>query len=144
MRAFVLQDWVTIRGGTSITSVVQNEASYLSLDTYQDVVLWVQVSEVGLSGSGAVTLNLETAPLKDETLFRAMTNCAVAVTVPVMTPPTVIPVITVQSGTAVPLSRYLRWHITTSGSFTSAWDLTFRVLVAANQIFTFNPTFSTQ
>ncbi len=141
MRAFVLQDWVTIRGASTVASVVQNESNYLMLDSFQDAVFWVQVSEFTPPGTGTLYLNLETAPLKDETLFRTMLNTNIAVTAIAMTPPTVVPVIMAQSTTTVPLSRYVRWHATTT-SPTAAWDMTFRVIVAANQLFTFNPRWS--
>jgi hypothetical protein len=135
MRAFVLQDWLTIRGGSTVTSVVMNEVQYAQLDAYQDVIFWLQASEVTLGGAAAITLNYETAPLKDETLFAPMAS--VAITAAVMTPPTISKVLLSQNPN-VPLSRWVRWHITQS-SATSAWDLSFRVLLVANQLFAFHP-----
>lgn len=135
MRAFVLQDWVTIRGATAVTSVIQNEASYAQLDAYQDVVFWLQVAEVTVPGTGTLTMNYETAPIKDESLFTAMTT--VGITTTTMTPPKVSSVILSQNP-SVPLSRWVRWHLTTA-SASAAWDVTFRVLLVANQQFTFLP-----
>jgi hypothetical protein len=127
MRAFVLQDWVTIRGATTISTVVQNESQYLSLDAYQDVVFWLQVSEV----TGSVTLNYETAPIKDETLFTPM--AALGGVAVAMTPPKVTPILMSQfgSGSPPPLSRWVRWHLVGPAA---SWDISFRILVAANQI----------
>jgi len=133
MRAFVLQDWLTIRGGTSITQVIQNEANYAALDAYQDVIMWLQVSEVTTSG-GTITMNYETAPLKDESLFTAMATQGISTVA--MSPPTISKVLLGQNP-AVPLSKWMRWRITAGGSFTAAWDMTFRVLLVANQQVTF-------
>jgi hypothetical protein len=45
MDAFVLEDWVTVRGATSVT-ITQGESSWLELGPYEDVVFWLLVSEV--------------------------------------------------------------------------------------------------
>jgi hypothetical protein len=135
MRAFVLQDWVTIRGATAVTSVIQNEASYGQLDAYQDAIFWLQVAEVTVPGTGTLTLNYETAPIKDESLFASMAT--VGITTTTMTPPKISSVILSQNP-AVPLSRWVRWHLVTA-SASAAWDVTFRVLLVANQQFAFIP-----
>jgi hypothetical protein len=135
MRAFVLQDWVTIRGATAVNTVIQNEASYAQLDAYQDVAFWLQVAEFTLPGTGTLTMNYETAPIKDESLFSAMATKSITATI--MTPPFISNVILSQNP-AVPLSRWVRWHLTTA-SATAAWDVTFRILLVANQQFTFVP-----
>jgi hypothetical protein len=129
MKAFVLQDWVTVRGVTAITQIIQNEANYAALDQFQDVVVWLQVPEV-TTGGGTITMNLETAPLKDESLFTAMTNCNIAVSSGSLTP-TIKSNILAASGNNVPLSRWVRWRITSSGA--GSWDMTFRILLCANQ-----------
>ena len=136
MRAFVLQDWVTIRGATAVTSVIQNEAGYAQLDAYQDCFFWLQVAEFTAPGSGTLKLAYETSPLKDESLFTAMSTLTISSTV--MTPPTITPVIMSQNP-SVPLSRWVRWHLTTA-SPTGGWDVTFRVLLVANQLFVFMPS----
>jgi hypothetical protein len=129
MKAFVLQDWVTVRGATTVTQIIQNEANYAALDQFQDVILWLQVPEVTLGG-GTVTMNLDTAPLKDESLFTPMTNLNIGVTQGALAPIIKSNLLNA-SGNNVPLSRWVRWHITTSGSGT--WDMTFRILLVANQ-----------
>jgi hypothetical protein len=128
MRAFVLQDWVTIRGNTGITPVVQNEAAYLALDAYQDVIFWLQVTEVTVGG-GTITMNYETAPLKDETLFVAMATVGLSTA---SLTPTVTKVLA--AAATNPLSRWVRWRLTTSGT-TAPWDVTFRIMVSGNQLF---------
>jgi hypothetical protein len=134
MRAFVLQDWVTIRGMSTVTSISQNEVQYAQLDAYQDAVFWMQVAEI-TTGSGTITMNYETAPLKDDSLFAAMASAGV--TSASMSPPRVNPVILSQNP-AVPLSRWVRWRLTQSGA-TAPWDITFRLLLSANQMIAFHP-----
>jgi hypothetical protein len=141
MRGFVLQDWVTIRGGstTVVTQVIQNEASWLSLEMYQDATFLIQVSELTLAGSSPVlTLNLETAPIKDESLWMPMGTAAagVAITSSVVGVNTLLRVVLSAIGTTgTPLSRWVRWRLIPTGTLTPPWDLTFRVLVSCNQLF---------
>ena len=134
MRAFVLQDWVTIRGNSTVTSVIQMENNYAQLDAFQDVIFWMQVSEVTVS-AGTITMNYETAPLKDESLFTAMATAGI--TTAAMTPPTLTKVLLSQNP-SVPLSRWVRWRLSASGT-TAAWDVSFRILLVANQLFAFHP-----
>jgi hypothetical protein len=135
MRAFVLQDWVTIRGASTVTSIVQNENNYLTLDAYQDAFFWLQVSELTNGSTATVMLNIETSPLKDETLFYPTQGLALTTTY--MSPPKIIGVTLygIQSGTSIttpPIARFVRWHITQTGN-AATWDVTFRILVSANQ-----------
>jgi hypothetical protein len=134
MRAFVLQDWITIRGASTVASVIQMEGQYAQLDAFQDVVFWLQVAEV-TTASGTITLNYETAPLKDESLFSAMGTAGIAAAA--MTPPTITKILLSQNP-AVPLSRWVRWRLSQSGA-TASWDVTFRVLLVANQLVVFQP-----
>ena len=136
MRGFVLQDWITIRGATSITQVIQNEANWLSMEMFQDVIFWLQVTELTLGG-GALGLNYETAPIKDDSLFQAMPTPAsppsVAITTATLTPN----LLAVKAASAtLPVSRWVRWRLVPSGSPSSTWDVTFRILLSANQLFT--------
>jgi hypothetical protein len=120
-----------------VTQVIQNEASWLSLEMYQDAIFLVQVSELTLAGS-TLTLNLETAPIKDESLWLPMgsTGAGLGITSGVVGVTTVVRVIL--SGLATTgnsLSRWVRWRLIPNSSVTPPWDLTFRVLVSCNQLF---------
>jgi hypothetical protein len=143
MRGFVLQDWVTIRGGSTsvVTQVIQNEASWLSLEMYQDAIFLLQVSELTLAGtSPTLTLNLETSPIKDESLWMPMGNPSAGVSITssivgVVTPQKVI-LSNMTPSAGIPLSRWVRWRLIPGGtSITPPWDVTFRVLVSCNQLF---------
>jgi hypothetical protein len=118
MHTFILQDWITIRGGTGVTTITQPETSWLDLEPFQDVVFWVDVKE----STGGPSLFLQTSPTLDETFFQSMTNASMVAAAA----PTLLPAFMMSA--AVPLARYVRWLI--SGMPT--WDATFRIVVAAN------------
>lgn len=122
MHAFVLQDWTTIRG-TSGATIVQGEDGWLDLSAYQDVVFWLDCREVTGASN---TLNYQTSPTRDETLFQNM--LAAGITMAAASTPVVSKALL--SGAAVPIARYLRWSIT--GTAVTPWDATFRILIAAN------------
>jgi hypothetical protein len=132
MYGYVLQDWITIRGaaGTN-TSITQGEQSWMGFAPYQDIVFWLEVREVTLASATNVTVNYETAPSKDESLFLPMVT-GVAVTAALATP-AVTKVILAQNPT-VPLARWVRWKLNLTGTASASWDMTFRVLCAANAI----------
>jgi hypothetical protein len=120
MHAFILQDWITIRG--AVATVTQGEDSWLDLTAYQDLVFWIDCREQ--SGSASTTLTFQTSPTKDESLFTAVMN---GTPLSSSTSPTLVKALL--AGANVPVARYLRWQLVgPSGT----WDATFRVLVAAN------------
>jgi hypothetical protein len=122
-----------------VTQVIQNEASWLSLEMYQDAIFQVQVSELTLAGtSPTLALNLETAPIKDESLWLAMGTAAtgLSITSGSVGINTVLRVILNSiTTTGNPLSRWVRWRLIPGGTLTPPWDITFRVLVSCNQLF---------
>src|SRR5258708_6630263 len=122
MHSYVLQDWLTIRGVNN-TPINQGESSWLDLAPYQDVSFWLDVRE--FSGSTTPTILFQTAPLKEDVLFQPM-YAAITLT---LTPanPYRAPITTAQC----PIARYLRWQLTGPNS---AWDATFRVLLAADAL----------
>jgi hypothetical protein len=126
MHAFILQDWNTIRGATSVTTVIQSEDNWLDLTPYQDVMFWVDCR--ALTGT-TVQIQFQTSPTKDDTLFTAI----VAATTFTASAVQVYQVILSKTtGSQVPLARYVRWVVTSAVGSGVTWDATFRVLVAAN------------
>ncbi len=119
MHSYILQDWLTIRGAGSDT-LTQDEAFWLDLEAFQDVVFFVEVREA----SAAPTLALQTAPAKDDSLFSSLTT---ALTLTSSATPQIAPALL--STATTPLARYIRWKATGPAG---AWDATFRILVAAN------------
>ena len=121
MHTFALTDWITVRGNNN--TITQSESEWLDLTPYEDVVFWIDVREVT---GAAVTLNIQTSPTKDEAFFGAANlyqNTALA--------PTTTPIISkvTMTGATVPLSRYLRWQLTSANT---PFDATFRIMVSAN------------
>jgi hypothetical protein len=118
VHSFVLCDWQTIRGGNGAT-VTQSENEWLDLEAYQDVTLWLQVSEI----TGSPTCTYQTSPTADDSLFQSMTSSAVTMTAGTTTVTQVL-----MLSATVPLARFVRWQLAGSGT----WDATFRIMVAAN------------
>jgi len=109
MHTFVLQDWALIAGPSSaLAPVTQEDAFWLDLAPFQDVVIYLDVREV----TGAPTIAFETSPAKDNSLFQTI----VSTTLTAGASPTVLRALML--GSSVPLARYLRWKITSGGA---AW-----------------------
>lgn len=128
MYGFLLQDWVTIRGATTISTVTQSESGWLDLRQYQDAVFWVEVRELSLSGLTSLSMNLETAPLKDESLYVPMATQVLAA----QTQPFVLKAMAASA--SQPLARWVRWRLSASGTASTPWDATFRISMAANAL----------
>jgi hypothetical protein len=127
MYGFPLQKWITIRGQSTVASIIQSESGYLDLMGFQDIIAYLEVREFNLGTGGTnVTLSYQTAPTKDEALFATMTaaviNLATGVTITKM----------LKETTTVPLSRWLRWKLAITGAPTVSWDANFRISIAAN------------
>ncbi len=116
MYGLMLQDWTTIEGPASGT-LSQTEAFWLDTSPYLDVITFLQVSSV----FNAV-LAYQTAPTKDESLFQNMDSFAMAAGVTVG--------VYLRDTAAYPISHWLRWQLNGGGS---AFNVTFRIWVAANQ-----------
>jgi hypothetical protein len=131
MYGYILQDWVTIRGNSSITNITQGETGWLGLAPFQDIVVWLDTREVTLGGATHLQIQFETAPTKDDSLFQAM---ATAVNLDANVGTVNITKIIMAQNPTVPLGRWVRWKILVSGAASSAWDATFRVLACCNNV----------
>jgi hypothetical protein len=145
MHGFILQDWTTVRAssplGNSVT-VTQEPDDWLDLSPFQDVLFWVLAPEVTSTTSPMtlLTLNLQTAPIADESFFIAGTiysQALIASPTPFIVPALLTTAVLVQN-TEVgsipplpvhpPLARYVRWQL----SGLPPWDATFTIAVSAN------------
>jgi hypothetical protein len=126
MYALCLQDWTTIRGASTVATLTQPETDWLDLTAYQDVITWLEIKELTPTATNIPTVAYQTSPTKDDSLFFNMTApvvAAIGVTTTVMLKdamPAGYP----------PCAKWFRWRIAVSGSV--AWDLTFRIWIAAN------------
>ena len=95
------------------------------------MVFWADVRELTLAtgGTPSVTMKFETSPTKDEVLFQTMASTVVSVASPI----TPLPKVILAAAPAVPLATWVRWRLTPTGT-TGPWDVTFRLLAAANRV----------
>ena len=122
MHTFLLCDWTTIRGNNN--TINQSESEWLDLTQYEDLFFWIEVKEVT---GAAVTLNLQTSPTKDESLFATMsanTTLAAGTITPASGTGKCL-----MSNAAVPVARYVRWQLTSANN---PFDATFRIHIQAN------------
>ena len=139
MRTFQLADWTTVRGQSAAiaTQVTQDETTWLDLEAYQDVIIYLDVREI-TSGTppGNITFYFETAPSKDDMrdgngnplFFQPVASAALSAG---SGNTTVLRALMLTAASPnVPLARYLRWRVV--GVASNAWDATFRAIVAAN------------
>jgi hypothetical protein len=127
MDALMLCDWTTIKGVTaSGTTINQGEDQWLDVSPYLDLVFWVDCREVS-SASGGVTLNLQTAPTKDEAYFKTMITATNLTALVAAEGPAAYTALA--SSAAVPVAAWLRWQLSCSAT---SWDVTFRIWVSAN------------
>jgi hypothetical protein len=131
---FLLQPLITVRGNASTSgqSITQDVGGWLDVGDAVDLAWGAQVTAVTQPTGGTVTLNLETAPNKDDASFMP-----------------IIPPVALQTGsggksvltpTTVPLARWLRWRLSVPGGSTGIWDVTMRIEVATSPFSYFIPT----
>ena len=114
MYGFVLQDWITIRGGTAGTAgdIIQGESTWMGFSSYQDIVFWLDVREATISTGQTLTWYFETSPSKDNNLFTSMPTAATGTALgPSFTPG--VQTLTksiLASSPSVPLATWVRWH----------------------------------
>lgn len=120
----VMQDWVTVRGNTAATSFVQAESGWLRLAGFRDLTAWVHATQ--MSPTSVATINLETSPTDDPSLFQSLLSFDVGAGG-----------VLVKSARAnqvtVPLASVLRWSVIKQTS-SSDWAVTFRVIVSLNAV----------
>lgn len=131
MHGVLLQDWVTVTGGSGNPTAVQSASEMLDLEAFQDVVGFVEVTDLNKGGATSATLYLDTAPLKDDPLFTP--QLATQANGPLAVGTFAIKNLLTGPLIFIPLSRFLRWRIVMSGA-TSTWSVTFRVHVAAHSV----------
>jgi hypothetical protein len=129
MYGYVLQDWITIRGTQSGITIVQSEADWMSFQPYQDIVFFLDVKSVNLAGLTSITLDYETSPVKDDSIFAKMITTT-ALTTAVTRQDKVL----LSQNPTVPLARWVRWKLTPNGTPTDEYGVCFRIFCAANAV----------
>jgi hypothetical protein len=128
MHSFCLQDRVTLRGGSAITTITQGENGWLDLMGFEHAVIWLVVNEL-TAGGGTVTLAYQTAVRPEDDLFISMAGAATTMPFTPAVGVTVTPLF--KDWLAVPLARWLRWQLTATGT-SSAWDIELEIHVCAS------------
>jgi hypothetical protein len=126
MYGLLLQDWITVQGDTAIHDIIQSASDWRSLEHFQDIAFWLEVT-TNVS-TGAITMLYETSPTRDDKLFKQMAT-SVAMT-PASTP--IVTKVLFSGGTSTfpPLAKWVRWHINSTS--TTPWTVTFRLSAAVN------------
>lgn len=137
MRLDLLQPWVTVQGTHSVSTIAQEEESWLDLGGCCDVHAWVDVTAVTpLPSGGSLTLNLESSPTKDEFLFAPIATAPLLSASPI---PFVLKSVSGASSVN-PVGRWLRWRLTATGGTSGTWGATIRIRVARARTPFFTPT----
>lgn len=123
MHTFVLTDWITVRGNNN--TINQSESEWLDLTQYEDLTFWIDVKEVT---GAAVTLNIQTSPTKDESLFASISSNA-TLAAGIINPGTGAVGKCLMSTATIPVARYVRWQLTSANN---PFDATFRIFISAN------------
>jgi hypothetical protein len=117
VKSFLMQDWVDVSGSAAST-VTQSEPFWLDLSGYRDVVAWLDVRE----SSNSPSVVLQTSPTKDDLFFvtaATLTGAGMPLTTTTI----------LQETASVPLARWVRWQASLA---VSAWDISFRLWIAAS------------
>src|ERR1700722_6577670 len=128
MDALCLQNWTTLRGATAFPTLTQPSTDWLDLTPYQDIIAWLEIKEFTPTATNIPTLAYQTSPTMDDALFFNMATPVIAATGVTTT----IMLKDAMPAGFPPCGRWFRWQIIVSGSV--AWDLTFRIWIAANRI----------
>ena len=123
------REYLTLLGPTSTPFVVgQPEPRWLDLSGYQDIVAFIDVKKVDNGQSMGLTIALQTAPIRDETLF-------MNVTAPLVIAAEGLAIAKMfKDTTSFPLSRWLRWQVALTSAPMIPWTVTFRIWIAASLI----------
>lgn len=125
MHPLLLQDWLALGCTARVTSVAQDQADWLKMGPFFDIMFWLDVRKL-TTGGGRVSMSYEIAPVEDDTSFTSLVppvpmTCASA---PTRT-------LALLGGSARSEPTWLRWRLNVSGA-TTRWDTTFRIWLAAN------------
>jgi hypothetical protein len=124
--ALCLQNWTNITGVASQT-IVQRDCDWVDIAGYQDVVVYLDVSQITAQGATTTTLFVQTAPERNETIFTSTSGQVVTY------PFTGTPGVGLQTLKFIrvgALARFLRWSLVFG---TVATSVHFRIWLNLNQ-----------
>ena len=127
MHGVLWQDWTTLRLTGATNSVTQSEPLWLDVDDYRDAIFWLECKQLSVGGAVAVLCSYETAPSKDDLLFRPMSQFPLGLT----SVPYITRVLAAQNP-SVPLGSWIRWRLFVAGTPTAEWGATLRLHCSLN------------
>lgn len=129
MYADLFQDWTTLSGDETTTSIIQSELKWGDFERYSDIILYTECKLLVKGGADQLKIFYETAPSKDESLFGTLAAVTLTLNQTIVTP------ILLSQGPSIPLSRWARWRLAPDGvAPTEAWMAVFRIHIAANAV----------
>ncbi|CAN5425315.1 hypothetical protein BH09MYX1_BH09MYX1_58470 [soil metagenome] len=127
MQPIIMQDWITIRGTGTATTVTMSQSDWILTAPFQDITFYLDVREV--TGT-AVSITYETCPSRDDNLFRNIGSAVVPISGAAVTVTSYT-----LAAAMIPVSHWTRWKLTGTGVGSPvAWDVTFRVMAAGNSV----------
>jgi len=124
MQPIIMQDWITVRGTGTATSVIMSQADWIMTAPFQDISFYLDVRE--LTGS-SLGIEYQTCPARDDVLFQTMGAAPVTISAVGVTVTNFI----LSANPTAPVSHWTRWKLSGTGT---PWDVTFRVMAAGNSI----------
>jgi hypothetical protein len=124
VRTYLLQDWTTLTGNSSVTSVKQSDEGWLELVGARDLLFYVDVAEA--TAAVGPIVYVESSPTPDDELFSELTHVTTSSTGVQMA------AALARNAPLQPLCKFVRWSVgvTTPGT----WSLTFRAYACINFI----------
>lgn len=127
MHTILMQELGLFRGPQgSIATLTQPATDWVDLTGYTDVVAYLDAKQTDNGGGTSVQLAYQTSGVMDEGMFQTVataTGLGNTVSVTVM----------LKDALTVPLGRWLRWQLTTTGvPTTGPWHCCFRILLCCN------------
>lgn len=126
MESFVVTPTTTVRGtAPAVISITQEEEHWFDAGHFSDIALFIYVADIAVPAfsGGSVSLEIESAPTHDESLFQ-LAYPAIALVA------SASPIVrrTVRTPSTAPLSRWLRVRVDVPGGSSGAWSATYRIL----------------
>ena len=124
-----LQDLVRIDSATA--NYTQPDSGWVGVVWVQDATFWVDVRDLTVPQGATLSLFLETAPERDDELFRAAPMVAGGTNLTALTTPDVVIVkVLLNQDPNVPVGRWIRWRLELDQQ--GAFDVTLRILACCN------------
>lgn len=122
-KPFLVADWTIASGsGPDVVELKQDADEYCKLGPYQDCAFLIDCSDVSAPSGTSITLQMETSPTFDESMFQ---NVSAPITL--VASSTVVRSRTLRIPSTQPLAQYLRHKVYVPGGTSGNWRARFRI-----------------